>query len=192
MEWHDCVVIYIDLIGLKKRAFEPKFVGSSLMRAFHERVVSEMQQGLASLDHAYVWNDSALLLAFVGNSFGAYQACLQDAQSLKRSLGSKSYAIAVKGQAFPRLRESKRKRGIKNERTTVLRTSSYAMANCFEIEREIKDRIKSGKLLPSVWYLDERIASHLGALKADRTFEMKFLPKLKSRKVYCFDRELLN
>jgi hypothetical protein len=188
MEWRDCVVIYIDLIDTKNRA---KSVRSLLMRSFHELVVNEMEWGLASLDHAYVWNDSALLLAFVDKSSGAYQACLRDAQSLKRSLRSiaKSYAIAVKGQPFPRLHESKHDGGrIKNGRTTVLRTSSYAMANCFEIEREVKEN----KELRSVWYLDERIAKHLRALKPDGAFEMKFLPELKSRSVYRYNRDLWN
>jgi hypothetical protein len=185
MEWRDCVVIYIDLIDLKKRLRNPT-AGSLLMRSFHELVVDEMERGLASLNHAYVWNDSTLLLAFVDNSSVAYQACLQDAETLKRRVDSigKSYAIAVKGKAFPRLRDSKRNGGtIKKRRTTILKTSSYAMANCFVIEDAVRN-------LRSVWYLDERIARHLKEVKPNGSIRLKLLPEYKHRNVFYYDRYL--
>src|SRR5437870_5633660 len=84
---------------------------------------------------------------------------LRAAHRLKRTIDEwmqkwtkkKSYAVAVKGRAFPELTD-----GQAMDRVTILRTSSYAMANCFEIEREVKKR----KLRKS-WYLDDRLAKHI-------------------------------
>src|SRR6266581_1218759 len=101
------------------------------MRVFHGLIVNEMKRGLLSLEHAYAWNDSVLLLGYVGQSPEAYRACLQDAERLKRKVDAiaKSYAIAVKGQTFPEMADSVvGRRRIRNGRATILRTSSYAMA----------------------------------------------------------------
>lgn len=185
MEWRDCVVIYIDLVGLRKRASGAKSKGSSLMRAFHALVANEMKSGLLSLDHAYVWNDSVLLLGYVDGSSGAYQACLRDAETLKRKVDQrvKSYAIAVKGQTFPQSPEVMADGGTsKTGRVTILRTSSYAMGNCFEIEKEVKKR----KLRKS-WYLDGRIAKHVKRPGPREVLKLKLLPKDQPRSVYLFD-----
>ncbi len=184
MDWRDCVVVYIDLIDVKKRTSGPKSEGSSLMRAFHDLVVNEMKRGLASLEHAYAWNDSALLLGYVGESTEAYQECLQDAETLKGRVDaiSKSYAIAVKGQAFPLALDSVAGvEAMKGGRATILRTSSYAMANCFEIEREVRRR-----KLRHAWYLDSRILDHIKTVTPNGVFKLKLLPNRRPRNVYSF------
>jgi hypothetical protein len=61
--WRDCIVSLYDLPGVKKLA--PKSGGgSSLMRRLH-RVAVKTVPDLTAVAHAYVWNDSVLLLAFV-------------------------------------------------------------------------------------------------------------------------------
>jgi hypothetical protein len=190
MEWRDCVVIYIDLVDLKKRMNESKSAGSALMRAFHKLIASEMEHGLRSLDHAYAWNDSALLLAFVDESPRAYQTCLREAESLKRKVDAiaRSYAIAVKGQAFPLLPDAAGGgRTIRTKRATILSTSSYAMANCFEIESAVKRR-----KLRSFWYLDQRIAENLKTIKPNGSFRLQLLPSRRARSVYWYDQYLWN
>lgn len=185
MKWRDCVVIYIDLVDVKKRASGSKSKGSSLMRAFHALVASEMKSGLLSLDHAYVWNDSALLLGYVDGSPRAYEACLRDAETLKRKVeqSTKSYAIAVKGQTFPQSPEAMAESGTsKAGRVTILRTSSYAMGNCFEIEKEVKKRG-----LRKSWYIDGRIAKHIKRPGPREVLELNLLPKDEPRSVHLFD-----
>jgi hypothetical protein len=186
MDWRDCIVVYIDVIDIKKRAKQGKSVGSSLMRAFHKLILDEMSRGLPSLDHAYAWNDSALLLGFVDGSSGAYERCLREAEILKRKVDAiaKSYGIAVKGQAFPELPDSNRNgRTAQNRRATILRTSSWAMANIFEIERAVKK-------LRAVWYLDKRVAERLTGVRPNGHLKLKLLPENKQRNVFYYDHYL--
>lgn len=190
MAWRDCVVIYIDLVDLKQHTGDANSKGSSLMRAFHALVAHEMNSGLLSLESAYVWNDSVLLLAYVDGSSRAYEACLRDAETLKRKIDqcAKSFAIAVKGQAFPQFPEPLPCGGKGNTgRVTILRTSSYAMANCFEIEKEVK-KLK----LRKSWYLDSRIAKHIKISAPSQVLKLKLMPTNQARTVHLIDGCLWN
>jgi hypothetical protein len=100
--WRDCILVLMDLIGVKKRALEGDSAASGSMQAFHQLVRREMSAGLNSLHHAYVWNDSVLLLAYADNQPIAYAKVMRAADELKRRVDgiSPCYAIAVKGRAF--------------------------------------------------------------------------------------------
>lgn len=173
--WRDCIVVLMDLIGVKKRALEGDSAASVLMRSFHKLVRREMAGDLGALDHAYVWNDSVLLLAYVDGRREAYEKAIHAADNLKRKVDvtAPSYAIAVKGRAFPS------NAGPDGTRVTVIKASSYAMANCFKIEAEAKR-----KRLHKAWYIDVRIARKVRAAKAPEWIAVRLLPLGKRRRVY--------
>src|SRR5712671_2249344 len=104
-------------------------------------VRKEMSTGLSSLEHAYVWNDAVLLLAYVNGDSDTTERIMRDAARLKQRVGTikQCYAIAVKGQSFP-TNEGPNRRERVHARVTVLRASSYAMANRFQIEIAVKKR----------------------------------------------------
>lgn len=174
--WRDCIVVLMDLIGLRRRALEGDSSVSVLMRSLHKLIRREMTGGLHGLDHAYVWNDSVLLLAYVDDRAEVYERAIYAADTLKRKIDAiaPSYAIAVKGKAFPF------NAGIDGARVTVIRASSYAMANCFEIEAE---EAKSKKL-HCAWYVDVRIARKLPRTRGPEWIAVRLLPDGKSRRVY--------
>jgi hypothetical protein len=174
--WSDSIVVLMDLIGVKKRAFEGDSAASALMRSFHQLVRHEMAQGLHALNHAYVWNDSVLLLAYVDDRDLAYEKAIHAADDLKQGVDAiaPSYAIAVKGRAFPP--------SAADLRVTVIRASSYAMANCFEIEAEAKS-----KKLRSAWYVDVRIARKVPQARSPEWIAVSLLPGGKRRRVYVHD-----
>ena len=201
MDWKDCVVIYIDLPcintliknALKKEG--PK--ASSLMMKFRDLVQMELRQSenLTNIKHAYVWNDSVALLSYEDGTTASFRAFLWDADRLKQKIDSltekwgcaPAYGIAVKGQAFPSKEQSS------GERVTVLRTSSYAMANCFEIEKAAK---KQG--LKKSWYVDNLLKKCLDkrlvvpSRRRNNPLRVKLLPKNRERKIHLIDGYLWN
>jgi hypothetical protein len=181
--FRDCIVVFLDLIDIKKWASKRDPKASSLMGSFHETVRREMAQGLKAIHHAYVWNDSMILLAYVDGRPDTDKKVLRAANNLKRivDISTPSYAIAVKGQAFPSQVDSH------DSRVTVIKASSWAMANCFQIEAAAK-KIKRR---PD-WYIDSRIAKNVGAAKSPRWLSVDLLPKGKSRRVYLHSGYLWN
>jgi hypothetical protein len=165
----------MDLIGVKKRALDGDSAASALMRSFHRLVRRKMASGLDALDHAYVWNDSVLLLAHVDDRPESYERAIHAADDLKREVDrtASSYAIAVKGRVFPS------NAGFDGARVTVIKASSYAMANCFEIEAEAKRR-----RLRKAWYIDVRIARKVREARAPKWIAVPLLPGGKRRRVY--------
>src|SRR5690606_26271045 len=122
-----------DLKGIKKRALDGSAEASKSMREFHKLVSTAMARDLRPINHAYIWNDSVLLHGYVDKSASAYKAVMRAADKLKQEIDTvvPSYAVAVKGKSFPPLGDSP-------PRVTVIEASSYAMANCFEVEAEAK------------------------------------------------------
>jgi hypothetical protein len=173
-EWRDCIVVVFDLNAIKQKA-KQRGVGVELMRRLHQVVSDAAGQGLRSISHAYAWNDSALLLAFV-DGVQQYESVLRDADVLKRAIDAigTSYAVAVKGQAFPT------PPGGYDPRVTVIAASSYAMGNCFEITGGV------GKKLKKPWYVDSRIAKHIRTSQTFVRTEEKLLPR-ETRRVYAYD-----
>src|ERR1700694_1174488 len=126
--WKDCVVSLIDLVGVKKMASGRKGQASSAMQSMHTEVVVAMNGGLPLHAQAYVWNDSVLLLAFL-DELHRPEPILREVDGLKRKLEylGMSYAISIQGQVFPDLALSTPPS--RPARTTVIRASSFAMAN---------------------------------------------------------------
>lgn len=176
--WRDCIVVLMDLIDVKKRANEGDARASTLMRSFHDVVRCEMDRGLEALSHAYVWNDSVVLLASVDGQPQLYEAAIHAADDLKRKVDTiaPSYGIAVKGRAFPTTPATD------GGRVTVIKASSYAMANCFEIEAEARR-----KALRKAWYVDARIARQIRRIEKKEWIAVPLLPGGLRRRVYLLD-----
>jgi hypothetical protein len=177
-EWRDCIVVLVDLVDVEK--FSQQHEASKLMRRFHH-LVNEGMFTLLSIDHAYVWNDSALLLSYVDGQKSSFEAVIRDVDRLKRRVDKmrKSYAIAVKGQAFPTIRTCKK--GARPSRVTFVKASSWAMANCFKIEEKIKKLRKS-------WALDNRISEMIKTDgKPSNKIAVQLLPTKKCRTIHVFN-----
>ena len=184
--WRDCIVVQIDLIGIKNRALDGSSSASKLMRIFQEIVRQEVAAGLKSLEHAYVWNDSVLLLSYVDGRSHNYRNSLQAAAALKCKIDMicPNYAIAVKGQAFPSIARWN------SQNFTAIAASSYAMANCFAIETAAK-----AKKLRKTWYIDARIAKHFLPAKSSEWIDLPLLPTGRYRRIFlhegrAFDSQL--
>jgi len=178
-DWKDCVVTLIDLVRIKVLASGPKGLASTLMRKMHVTVSAEMRCGLPLHECAYVWNDSILLLAYLDRSHGP-EPVLREVDRLKRSLSylGESYAISIKGQTFPDL--IARRPATKYPRMTLIKASSFAMANCFRVEETI------GKKLKRPWYVDSRLAGKIHTTQLFIKKSTNFLPGPETRDVHVY------
>ena len=171
--WRDCIVTFIDVTGTNKAIKSGGSKGTDLMRALHRLAQKSV---LHDHDCAYCWNDSVLLLAFWNKERTSGIRILREISELKQRIDTqirKSYAICVKGQALSG--------GSKQRVTgkcTVLKTWSYAMANCFSIEA----KAKNNESLRANWYVDSWIKKPLANL-CPKTFPMKMLPDNNVRKI---------
>ena len=174
-EWRDCIVTMIDMAGVRDRAGED---ASTLMRRFHALVIEEAPS-LTTIAHTYVWNDSALLLSYVDGD-DTFEPAIRDAEKLKRRIDglANSYAIAIKGKAFPPAPGERNAQAPRN--VTLIDASSWAMANCFLVEKAL------GKC-KKPWYIDKRIAERIRTSQISQTHEVDLLPKGKPRKIHTFD-----
>ena len=145
------------------------------MRRFHKLVISALRERHQIAD-AYVWNDSVLLLAYVPERPGGYEDLFHELDVLKQRIDAlnRCYGIAVKGQAFPPDNPQI------PPHVTIIRASSYAMANCFAIEQ-----VARAKRLRGDWYIDARIVRHIRSLAPEQeTFRVEMQPTGRSRRVY--------
>lgn len=187
-DWRDCVVCLIDLIGVKELASKGDGRASALMRQMHWVTVAESNVGLPLHSHIYIWNDSVLLLAYTDGQATNAASILREVDALKKKIdvatAKQSYAIAVKGKAFPDL-SSGTLPGIHADaaehRSTVIKASSYAMANCFLIESKI------GAKLKRPWYVDGRLARHVHTKQVFQKKQLALLPTGAARAVYVYD-----
>jgi hypothetical protein len=69
------------------------------------------------------------------------------------------------------------------DRVTVLAASSWAMANCFEIEKKL------GKLR-AAWYVDGRIAKNLRGVNRSTRHRLELFPSGQERVVHAFNGHL--
>lgn len=175
--WQDCIVTLIDLVGVRAKAGQG--IASKLMLKFHNLVVKE-RGNLNATAHAYVWNDSVLLLSYVSDSNSSFEGAMKDADRLKRRVDTleHSYAIAVKGQTFPPASDAATH--AKSPSVTIIRASSWAMANVFEIERTL-GRLKKP------WYVDGWIKGRIQTSQQFRKESMTMFPSKQRRPVYVFD-----
>ena len=176
--WQDCVVSLFDLIGIREKIKQRDSRASILMQNFHLLVRKRMFDGMPTHDKAYVWNDSALFLAFP-RSKAEYEKIMRELNAIKPKLDDicRTYAICVKGQAMPESVCQYDTGGVGEPRFVFLKASSYALANCFEIEKELKK-------LKMDWYVDKRIVDKIPSFPNCKPHYVKMLPTLRKRYVH--------
>jgi hypothetical protein len=106
---------------------------------------------------------------------------MRDADRFKQSVDviKRSYAVAVKGRTFPALPGPVPS----SMNVTVLEASSWAMANCFEIEKKL------GKLR-AAWYVDGRIATRLPGVSPSAKHRVELFPSGQLRTVHSYKGDL--
>ena len=183
IDWQESIVTLFDLVDAKRDASTGQ--ASKRMRRFHRLVVRELKdRSLPSIVHTYTWNDSAFVVSKVDKSTGSFGQALRDLHGFKKAIDNldtlrPSFAIAVKGQIFPSNQTGA------NQRVTVLRASSWAMANCFEIEKILKRHRAS-------WYVDTLIVKKVRGLgTAFRKKKVRMLPKNRERTVFLYKNNQL-
>lgn len=188
--WRDCAVTLIDVASIRKLAEQPNTRASELMRKLHKMVFDEAGSRLPAHAHVYIWNDSVLLLAFLDSA--SPEAVLREVDGLKRKIDDlakcfglgQSYAIAVQGQPFPEIElgqgDVRQAGALQSPRVTIIKASSYAMANCFLIEKYFKNMKKP-------WYVDSRLAKSLRTdAVATKKEKVPLLPGTRARQVYVY------
>jgi hypothetical protein len=106
------------------------------------------------------------------------------ADAFKRKIDStiqKSFAVAVKGQTFPLLTNAV----TRTATVTVIEASSWAFANCFEIERKLRKFKKD-------WYVDNRIAEHLNITQPSQKQSLRLFPRNEPRTIHLYEGYLWN
>jgi len=182
--WNNCIVTVIDVIGIKNAAKQGGSKASGLMRQLHSLAQTSMNLGMPKHAHSYCWNDSVLLLAFWSGQPEDARSILVEAGELKRRIDDqigKSYAISVKGKAFPDEMPPQAAvyDGANNHpRCVTLKASSYAMANCYLVEATAKQQ-----KIQADWYVDSRLKKGLATTPRE-TLSVEMLPTGKARNVY--------
>ncbi len=176
--WPDCVVSYFDLIGIRKKIELGNSEASILMQKLHLLVRTSMFSGMPTHDNAYVWNDSALFLAFPKED-ADYEKIMRELNDVKPKIDdiSPSYAICVKGRVIPESPCQYDTNLAGQPRFVYLKASSYALANCFKIEDTLKK-------LEMDWYVDSRIAERVPAFAQCHQHEVTMLPSGTKRGIY--------
>lgn len=183
-DWPSCIITAFDLAGTRNLAASGN--GSSAMIELHNHAVAKINHGLPLHSHGYIWNDSVLLLSYMTEpnwSKRAFVAELDDFRSfLEQQCGASIYAISVKGLAFPQgiMAPAVFNGQIANQpRAVVLKTSSWAMANCFLIEKALKHHRAD-------WYIDSRITKDANLPAPFASEKVELLPKNQARTIHMF------
>lgn len=156
------------------------------MIEMHNRAVAKINHGLPLHSHGYIWNDSVLLLSYMTEpnwSKRGFFAELVDFKSfLEQQCNTSIYAISVKGLAFPQdiMAPAVFNGQLANQpRAVVLKTSSWAMANCFLIEKALKRHRAD-------WYIDSRITKDANLPVPFASEKVELLPKNQARTIHMF------
>lgn len=191
-DWRNCIVSYIDLIGIKEMFASEKQEAVAAIQQLHSIIYGAAQVGLTRHAHAYSWNDSALLLAYCDQGEGVFEAILREVDDLKKRIDREipygSYAIAVKGMAIPEpapyMGHAFDTASPTQTRHVYIKASSMAFANCFKIEEKLGPKYKDQNIL---WYVDERIARHLTKAAPTAKASLAMLPDNKKRVIFMYD-----
>ena len=182
--WHPCIVTAFDIAGTTALAASGK--GSSAMIEMHNRAVTKINYGLPFHSHGYIWNDSVLLLSYMTEPNWTKKAFIAELNEFKSFLeqhcAASLYAISVKGLAFPQdiTAPAIFNGQVANQsRAVVLKTSSWAMANCFLIEKALKHHRAD-------WYIDSRITKGTDLPAPFASEEVELLPKNQARNIQMF------
>ncbi len=183
-DWSSCIVTMFDLVGTRSLAATGK--GSSAMLLLQQRAVAMINRGMPLHSHGYVWNDSVLMLSYETKPAVVRRNVLAELDAFKQCLelecSAQLYAICVKGLAFPRDEISSPvfdgQVGAQ-PRAVVLKTSSWAMANCFEIEKKLKHH-------RAHWYIDSRVSDGVNLQAPFSSEDVPLLPKHEPRRIDMF------
>lgn len=156
------------------------------MIEMHNCAVTKINHGLPLHSHGYIWNDSVLLMSYTTEpnwSKREFVAELDGFRSyLEQQCGASIYAISVKGLAFPQdiMTPAVFNGQVANQpRAVVLKTSSWAMANCFLIEKALKHHRAD-------WYIDSRITKDANLPAPFAAEKVDLLPKDQARTIHMF------
>jgi hypothetical protein len=183
-DWSSCIITSFDLVGTKSLAASGR--GSSRMIEMRSSAVEQVNHGMPLHSHGYVFNDSVLLLTYETQPAAKRRRVLLELDEFKSILEqrchAKTYAIAVKGQAFPLdvLAAPHIQGQVADQpRAVVLKASSWAMANCFRVEKELGHHRMD-------WYIDSRITKGTGIREPLVRESIPLLPKNASREIHLF------
>jgi len=188
-DWTPCIVTIFDIVGTKTLA--TKGLASHQMIRMREVAVQLINTGLPLHSHGYVWNDSVLLLSHNANPPDLRLKVLSELSDFKRQLEQecsiRTYAIAVKGLAFPHdiigAPPIFQGQVADQPRAVVLKTSSWAMANCFLIEQAL-GRHRAD------WYIDNRVSRQTGIGAPFASEKVALLPKNDLREIHMYKGSL--
>lgn len=99
---------------------------------------------------------------------------------LEQQCGASIYAICVQGLAFPQdiMAPAVFNGQVAHQpRAVVLKTSSWAMANCFLIEKALKHHRAD-------WYIDSRITKDANLPASFASEKVELLPKSRARTIH--------
>lgn len=180
-DWRDCIVTFIDMIGVSYLLQKQSSEAVSLVRRMH-RVIQNASQALEHHEEICFWNDSILAVGFVDETSESYERIMREVRYLKTIVDAikPSYAICVKGKSFPPPPNELNSlpSGV-NPRMIYLQASSLAFANCFTIEKELKKHRKS-------WYIDVRIIRQVSSRKPDLSKRVTLFPQSTKRSIHMF------
>lgn len=187
---HHCVVTFMDLAGMRDEIDNNSSIAVDIMQKFHQAVYNETINEMPGHEHSYTWNDSVLLLAYTDDQYSNIEKIMKEADNLKRKVDRihKCYAISVKGMSFaePCYYSGHVFEGpnIDQPKFVLLKSSSYAFTNCFDIEKKLGRKHKKS------WYIDERIAEKLQIEKASVIDKFTMLPTREKRNIHMYDNYL--
>jgi hypothetical protein len=179
-DWEDCVVSYIDLIGIGEIITAENSEATKLMRQLHTLTYLSINIDMPFHRYAYAWNDSAMFLAFPKNK-GDYEKIMRELNKVKPKFDGvrPSYIICVKGQAIPEPSCDY----AEQSKFIFLKASGYAFKNCFTVEEKLKQ-------LEMDWYVDSRIADKIPKFPKSNPQWVPMLPTNETRKVYVFKGQI--
>lgn len=146
------------------------------MLKLHSFALTKIEKGLLHNSYGYIWNDSILLLSYCTTPAAKGRELIVELsefkQGLDQELGTCSYVISVRGKAFPTADSAA-------NRVVVLKTSSWAMGNCFAIEKKL------GKYRAD-WYIDSRITKGTQLADPFTTKPISLSPKKECREIHLY------
>lgn len=181
--WQKCIITYLDFPGVKELAASGK--GSRLMLKIHRHATSNAQAILRLHTGAYIWNDSILLVAHFSHP-KEKKAILKEQSAFKVAIGARfpkshqPYAIVVQGKSLPSLGFTNNSRPNSPLQVVILKSSSWAMANCFEIEHALRKKKTQKKAL---WYIDKRVIKSTKLKNKQYYKKLPLLPSSKCRDI---------
>jgi len=180
----DCIVSYIDMTGITPLLTKRSGEAVHVMRKMHEAVSCAVLQ-VPAHEEVCLWNDSVLMVGFVTESRTSYRTLMEEVCAMKQIIDSiqRSYAICVKGKAFPGPQSESQERhgGADQPRLVYLQASSLAFANCFVIEQRAR---QAGWRWD--WYIDNRIRTRLSLRHGHDAQHVELHPRSNFRQIHMY------